>query len=65
MTTSEFLKELEMRISDGRVVNIESYLRRNGKTRIAATKDLQNVLRWKCEEINGKYGAIYVNIEEE
>ncbi len=65
MTTSEFITELETRINDGRVVNIESYLRRNGRTRIAATKELQDTTRWKCEEINGKYGAIYVNIEEE
>ncbi|MFA5432705.1 MAG: hypothetical protein WC910_05230 [Bacteroidales bacterium] len=65
MTTSEFLTELEKRIKDGRVANIESHLRRTGQTRIAATKELQDPSRWKCEEINGKYGAIYVNIEKE
>lgn len=64
MTTNEFLQELETRIRDGRVVNIESYLRRNGKTRIAASKDLQDTSKWKRKEINGKYGAIYVNIEK-
>lgn len=64
MTTNEFLQELETRINDGRVVNIESYLRRNGKTRIAASKDLQDTSKWKRKEINGKYGAIYVNIEK-
>ncbi len=64
MTTNEFLQELETRINDGRVVNTESYLRRNGKTRIAASKDLQDTSKWKREEINGKYGAIYVNIEK-
>lgn len=65
MKTSEFLTELETRIKDGRVTNIESHLRRTGQTRIAATKDLQDTSRWKYEEIHGKYGAIYVNIEEE
>ena len=54
MTTNEFLQELETRINDGRVVNTESYLRRNGKTRIAASKDLQDTSKWKRHIVTGK-----------
>lgn len=61
----DFLKELKTRVADGRVTNIEAHLRKTGKTRLAATRELNDTRVWECVPIHGNYAAIYVKIEDD
>ena len=63
MTTEEFIQELRKRIVDGRITNIEAHLRRDNKTRLAATNELRDDTKWEYIPIYGKYGAIYVKLD--
>lgn len=63
MTTEELIQELRKRIVDGRITNIEGHLRRNNKTRPAATNELRDATKWEHIPIYGKYGAIYVKLD--
>lgn len=60
----DFLKEFKTRVADGRVTNIEAHLRKTGKTRIAATKELNDPTKWERVTIHGRYGAVFVKKDD-